>query len=65
MPFNKNINRFKNDVEFVNYLNNKKYGEINPMIQDLFETLYPNINEEVIIYCKINSNKQKMIFLSK
>ena len=59
MPFNKKINGFQNESEFVTYLNNRKVNKLNPLFQDLITTLYSNLTGEEIISCKLNSNLQK------
>ena len=42
-------NGYKNEFEFINYLNNKKYWQLNPLMQDMLKTLYPNIlNHDII-----------------
>jgi len=40
---------YKNEFEFVNYLNNKKYGQVNFLIKDMLKELYPNIQNHDII----------------
>lgn len=59
MPFNKEINGFQNEDEFVKYLNNKTINNLNPIFQDLIFDLYGNISEKEIIKCQLNPNKQK------
>lgn len=59
VPFNKDINGFKNEREFCEYLHNKKVKQVNPIFQDLLYTLYGSLTEEEIIHAYINYNKQK------
>lgn len=40
MSFNKDINGYKNEEGFANYLNNKSYGQVNPIFQDLLQEIY-------------------------
>lgn len=42
-------NGYKNEFEFIDYLNNKKYCQINPLMQDMLKSLYPNIQNHDII----------------
>ena len=42
-------NGYKNEFEFIDYLNNKKYYQINPLMQDMLKSLYPNIQNHDII----------------
>lgn len=42
-------NGYKNEFEFIDYLNNKKYWQLNPLIQDMLKALYPNIKNNDII----------------
>lgn len=42
-------NGYKNEFEFIDYLNNKKYSQINPLMQDMLKSLYPNIKDHDII----------------
>lgn len=53
------INGYKNEFEFVKYLNDKKVSELNPMFQDLINELYPNINKDYTIKCWKNHFDQK------
>lgn len=39
----------KNELVFANYLNGKKYSELNILMKDLFKELYPFIKEDNII----------------
>lgn len=59
-PFNKNITGYKNENEFVNYLNHKKVSEINPMFMEFLETLFGNLNNNSIIHAWNNYQKQKV-----
>ena len=59
MPFNKAITGYKNEEEFANYLNNKKFGRINPIFQDLFYAIYGFIDFNDTIYSWVNYSKKK------
>lgn len=58
-PFNKDITGYKNENEFVNYLNKKKVSEINPMFKEFLETLFGALNDEEQIHAWNNYEKQK------
>lgn len=59
MPFNKDISGFKNEEEFVEYLNGKLVKEVHPIFQELFNTLYKNISSQDKIICWLDFNKRK------
>lgn len=40
---------YQNEFEFINYLNGKRYGELNILIQDLLKKLYPDVEKTDII----------------
>ena len=40
MVFNKDISGINNEIEFVNYLNNKKIFELNPMFYSFIKDLF-------------------------
>lgn len=40
---------YKNEFEFINYLNNKKYNQVHFLFQDMLKVLYPNIQNQDII----------------
>lgn len=40
---------YQNEIDFINYLNNKKYKEVNILFQELLKQLYPNIRENDVI----------------
>ena len=40
---------YKNEIDFINYLNNKKYKEVNIIMQELIKKLFPKVNQENII----------------
>jgi len=42
-------NGYKNEIEFINYINNKKFKQLNLLIQEMLETLYPNIKPNDIV----------------
>lgn len=46
------MNGFQNEYEIISYLNNKKKKEVHILLQELLENLYPNIQDEDIIYAK-------------
>ena len=58
-PFNKNISGFKNEDEFMQYLNGRRVCELSPLFDDLFFYLFGEVNSDSIISCRINFNKQK------
>lgn len=43
-------NGYENEVQFIECLDNKKYEELNPLMQDLIKCLYPTIKSKDIIY---------------
>ncbi len=55
MVFNKDISGINNEIEFVNYLNNKKIFELNPMFYSFIKDLFIDLNNEYIITCIKNS----------
>jgi len=59
MPFNKNISGYKNEEEFAEYLNGKKFREVHPIFQDLLYTLYGKIDFNDMIICWVNYSKRK------
>lgn len=59
MPFNKDITGFRNEDEFVYYLNNRQFTKLSPAYQELFRALYPSIGWHDRIICKPNFGKQK------
>ena len=40
---------YKNEFDFIHYLNNKKFGEINILMQEVIQSLFPNINNNVAL----------------
>ena len=58
-PFNKNISGFKNEDDFMQYLNGRRVCELSPLFDDLFFYLFGEVNSDSIISCRINFNKQK------
>lgn len=40
---------YQNEIDFINYLNNKKYKDVNILFQELLSKLYSNIEQEDII----------------
>ncbi len=59
MPFNKMINGYQNEEEFAYYLNEKKFGRVHPIFQDLLYKLYKNIDFNDTIICWVNKSKRK------
>ena len=49
----------KNEINFVNYLNNKKVCELNPMFLELITDLFGNVNENDTIICIKNKYPTK------
>lgn len=45
-------NGYENEFDFINYLNNKKYKEVNILFQEILSVLFPNIKpeDEIIAY---------------
>lgn len=41
-----NINGYQNEIDFINYLNNKKFKELNIMMQEFIKALYPKIKND-------------------
>lgn len=56
---NTGINGYENENSFVYYFNNKKINELDPISQDLINTLYGDVDLNERIKCKLNLNKQK------
>lgn len=54
-----NINGFDNEFEFVKYLNGKRIRELNPMMREIIDELYPYFDDDSIIKCWRNHYKQK------
>lgn len=59
MRFNKNINGYENEIEFVNELNGKTFHQLKFWMQEFIEDLYPNINQNSMIICWKNVERQK------
>ncbi len=59
MSFNKDVSGYKNEEEFAEYLNGKKFGRIYPMFQDLLYKLYGKIDFNDVITCWVNKSKRK------
>lgn len=57
--FDSNITGFKNEYEFVDYLDGKLVKNVNMLFQELFLHLYGNIDENEMIRCWINYKKEK------
>lgn len=53
------INGFDNEFAFVKYLNGKQINELNPMMRELIDVLFPYVNDNSIIKCWRNHYKQK------
>lgn len=43
------MNGYQNEIDFINYLNNKKFEELNILMQEVIQKLYPNIKNKDII----------------
>lgn len=56
---------YSNEFIFVQYLNGKTVGELNPIFNDLFYRLYGNLNHSDRIVCWKNSFLQKADFFVK
>ena len=37
---------YQNEFDFIRSINNKKYNQLNPLIQDILKALYPNIDNQ-------------------
>jgi len=59
MPFNNENSGFKNELEFVNKINNKKYCELDYNLQLLIKDLYDKISNNSKIKCYKNEQLQK------
>lgn len=58
-PFNKNISGYKNEDEFVQYLNKKKVCQVNPMFYDFLESIFGKIHDDDIIWAWKNDQLEK------
>ena len=54
MPFNNKNNGFKNEIEFVRKINNKKYTELDFKLQLFIKDLFNEININDNIKCYKN-----------
>lgn len=59
------INGYKNETEFVTYLNQRKVRNCHLLFQELIYKLYPNVGDEMTIKCWKNPNLQKTDFYMK
>lgn len=59
MPFNNKNNGFKNEIEFVRKINNKKYSELDFKLQLFIKDLFNEININDNIKCYKNEELQK------
>lgn len=59
MPFNKNINGFRNEYEFSSYLNNKKVSELNIMFRNFIDDIFDNPDEDLDIKAYVNTTRKK------
>jgi len=39
-------NGYQNEIDFINYLNSKKYADVNIMMQDFIKALFPDIKQQ-------------------
>jgi len=46
------MNGYKNEYEFINYLNNKQFKDVHVIFQDLLTSLFPNISDDDFIIAK-------------
>ena len=46
-----NINGLDNEFEFVRYLNGKKVKELNPLMREVIDDIFNNIDDEKDRYC--------------
>lgn len=54
-----NINGLDNEFEFVRYLNGKKVKELNPLMREVIDDIFNNIDDDSIVKCWRNHFKQK------
>ena len=54
-----NISGLENEFEFVKYLNGKKVKELNPLMREVIDDIFNNIDEDSIVKCWRNHFKQK------
>lgn len=59
------INGFANEYKFVEYLNGKRVGELNPLFRQLIDALFYGYNEDDIIKCWRNHLPQKSDIIIK
>lgn len=59
MLLNKQITGIKNEIEFVTYLNNRKFCKLNPMFSEFIKRLYDNVEDNDTIKCYKNNTPQK------
>lgn len=53
------ITGYENEYEFVRYLNGKKIGEIQPLLREVIDYLYPKVSEKDKIKAWKNNCRQK------
>lgn len=59
------INGYKNEYDFINYLNNKSFNELNILMQEVIETLFPDIsNSDIITAYKYGRHSKADIVVS-
>lgn len=58
-PFNKGIDGYQNEEEFVNYLNRKKVDQVNPMFYDFLTSIFEKIHNNDVIYAWKNDQIEK------
>ncbi|HPF83072.1 MAG TPA: hypothetical protein PLV83_02755 [Bacilli bacterium] len=49
----------KNEIIFVNYIDNKRVGELNLLFQEMLFDLFENITKDDIVYCTKNQKPEK------
>lgn len=59
MPFNDSFNGFKNEIEFIKSLNNKRFKNLNYNLQLFIEDIFENVNNTDKINCYKNKENQK------
>ncbi len=59
MKYSQSNNGIVNEIDFVNYLNDKKVYELNPMFLDFLESLYGEMDKNLSIKCVKNNEPQK------
>ncbi len=65
MPFNKDINGYDNEYEFVEYLNGKTVKSLNPLFRELIDELFSTPDEKTTIFTRIDKDRKKFDIVIK